>query len=76
MCEPYEFHVDDGYHWNMAPVLVLASYLKRSRDAEPVKRLQQGGNRGKFWERFGERGKDCRFVTGLAEFFGFLPKRL
>jgi hypothetical protein len=49
MCEPYEFHVDDGYHCNMAPVLVLAGYLKRSRDVDPVKWLQQGGKRGKFW---------------------------
>jgi len=30
--------------------LVFASYLKRSRDAESVKRFQQGVKRGKFWE--------------------------
>jgi hypothetical protein len=36
--------------------LVFARYLKRSRDAESVKRFQQGGKRGKFWERFDEGG--------------------
>jgi hypothetical protein len=37
--------------------LVSARYLKRSRDAESVKRFQQGGKRGKFWERFDEGGR-------------------
>ena len=36
--------------------LVFASYLKGSRDAESVKRFQQGEKRGKFWEFPGKRG--------------------
>jgi hypothetical protein len=31
--------------------LVSSVYVKRSRDTESVKRFQQGGKRGKFWER-------------------------
>ena len=46
--------------------LVSSVYLKRSRDAESVKRFQRGGKRGKFWERFDER----RQIAGL------LPSRL
>jgi len=54
----------DTVKWLLS--LVFASYLKRSRDAESVKRFQQGGKRGKFWERFDER----RQIAGL------LPSRL
>jgi hypothetical protein len=38
--------------------LVLAGYLKRSRDAESVKRFQQGGKRGKFRESPANEGRE------------------
>ena len=73
MCEPYEFHVEDGCHCNIAPVLVLVSYLKRSRDAESVKRLQQGRKRGKFQESPGELGKIAGLLSGWLSFLDLRP---
>jgi len=52
--------------------IFLTNYLNRSRDAESVKRLQQGGKREKFWRT----GEDYWFVTGQAELFGSSPKGL
>jgi len=37
--------------------LVFSSVPERSRDAESVKRFQQDGKKGKFWEGLGKRGK-------------------
>ena len=57
MCESYDLHVMMVVTVTWLLSLVLASYLKRSRDAESVKRFQQGGKRGKFRESPGKRGK-------------------
>ncbi len=48
---------------------VFARYLKRSRDAESVKRFQQGGKRGKFRERFYERRQIAGLLPGRLGFF-------
>jgi hypothetical protein len=53
--------------------LVFASVLKRSRDAESVKRFQQGGKRGKFWESPGKRGKIAGLLPGWLSFFDLGP---
>jgi hypothetical protein len=53
--------------------LVLAGYLKRSRDAESVKSFQQGGKRGKFRESSGERGKIVSLLPGWLSFFELRP---
>jgi hypothetical protein len=37
MYEPFDLHVDDGVTVKWLLSLVLASYLKHSRDAESVK---------------------------------------
>ena len=73
MCEPYEFHVEVGCHCNMAPVLAFASHLKRSRDGASVKRLQQGGKRGKLWESPGERRKIAGLLPGWLSFLDLRP---
>jgi muconolactone delta-isomerase len=57
----------------MVPVLAFANYLKRSRDTESVKRLQQGGKRGKFWESFGEWGKIAGLLPGWLSFLDLRP---
>ena len=54
-------------------ILVLASYLKRSREAESVKRPQQGGKRGKFWKSPGERGKIAGLLPGWLSFLDLRP---
>jgi len=53
--------------------LVFASVPKRSRDAESVKRFQQGGKRGKFWEGLGKRGKIAGLLPGRLSFFDLGP---
>lgn len=53
--------------------LVFASYLKRSRDAESVKRFQQGGKRGKFWESHGKREKIDGSLPGRLSIFDLRP---
>ena len=53
--------------------LIIASYLKRSRDAESVQWLQQGGKKGKFWESAGERGKIAGLLPGQLGFFNLGP---
>lgn len=53
--------------------LVFASVLKRSRDAESVKRFQQGGKRGKFWEGPGKQGKIAGLLPGRLSFFDLGP---
>ena len=53
--------------------LVSASVLKRSRDAESVKRFQQGGKRGKFRESPGKRGKIAGLLPGRLSFFDLGP---
>jgi hypothetical protein len=53
--------------------LVSTSVLKRSKDAESVKRFQQGGKRGKFWEGPGKRGKIAGLLPGRLSFFDLGP---
>ena len=53
--------------------LVFSGYLKRSRDAESVKRFQQGGKRVKFWESPSERGKIAGLLQGQLSFFDLGP---
>ena len=57
--------------WLLA--LVLAGYLKRSRDVESVKSFQQGGKRGKFRESLGKRGKIVGLLPGCLSFFELGP---
>jgi hypothetical protein len=53
--------------------LVLAGYLKRSRDAESVKSFQQGGKRGEFQESPAKRGKIAGLLPGRLSFFELGP---
>ena len=73
MCEPYDLHLNDGCHCKTAPVIGFSSYLKRSRDTEPVQWSQQGGKREKFWESPGERGKIAGLLPGRLSFFDLGP---
>jgi len=54
-------------------ILVLASYLKRSRDAESEKWFQQSEKREKFWESPGKRGKIAGLLPGWLRFFDLRP---
>jgi hypothetical protein len=57
----------------MASIIGFFSCLKRSRDAESVKRIQQGGKRGKFRESPGKRGKIAGVLPGRLRFFDLGP---
>jgi hypothetical protein len=58
---------------NWLLVLIYASSLKRSRDAESVKRFQLGGKRGKSWETPGKRGEIAGVLPGRLSFFDLGP---
>ena len=73
MCEPFDLHVDDGCTVKWFLLLVSASYLKRSKDAESVKWFQRDGKRGKFRESPGERGKIAGLLPGRLSFFDLGP---